>query len=278
MAPKKQQWSDIRTRPGVMVSGGYLKGEHAMDTKEVGDVDEHNQPVQYTFVKINKGQSWLFKSVAGAEACRRDLFDFTLFDDIEKAVRAAAVTSSDDSQESTPAQPPAKKYRSCRASDSITRVTMPLRPPNCGAPSPADTIEVRVFNDGRTGKGQWIDIESIPWLVSYLRDERELVGCVVHDTAVADEPIPGVTITWNWGSELWTASFSDEVRRAHEPLPPCFTTSPQDLTPAKWAASAHRHGMTVDFDASNPSQRREAARWFLIGYVETKLNETKLNE
>ena len=103
--------------------------------------------MEYTFVRINKGQNWLYKSVAGADAIRRDLADLTLLDNIETAVRASAVTSSEDSQEAAPAQPPGKKYKSRRARDSITRVTMPLHPPNCGAP--AGTVEVRVFNDGR---------------------------------------------------------------------------------------------------------------------------------
>ena len=149
--------------------------------------------------------------------------------------------------------------------------TRRIRQSNCGAP--AGTVEVRVFNDGKTGKGQWIDLANIPWLVSYLRHEREHAGCVAHDTAVADEPIPGVSITWNWESLVWTASFSDTVRRMDRSLPRDITSSPQDLTPAKWAQSAHRHGMTVDFDASNPSQRREATRCYLIEYVETMLNK-----
>jgi hypothetical protein len=265
MSPPKTPWSEIVTRPGVMITGGYLKRPYAMDTKDVEDIDEHNQTVKYTFVRLNKGQCWLYKSVAGTDGTRRDLADLTLLDDIEKAVRAAAAASSDDSQEAGPVQPPPKRYKSRRARDSITRVTMPQHPPNCNAPT--DTIEVRVFNDGRTGKGQWIDLANIPWVISYLRAEREHAGCVADDTAVADEPIPGVSITWNWESEEWTASLSDTVRRMHSSLPPTISTSPHDLTPDKWAQSAHRHGMNVDFDASNPRQRREATRWYLIDYV-----------
>ena len=147
---------------------------------------------------------------------------------------------------------------------------MPLHPPKCGLPD--GTIEVNVFNDGHTGKGQWIDLDSVPWLVSYMRHEREHAGCVAHhDTAVADEPLPGVSMTWNWESHVWTASFSDAVRKTHMSLPRDITSSPQDLTPAKWAQSAHRHGMSVDFDASDSSQRREATRSYLIEYIETKL-------
>ena len=269
MSPPKTQWSEIVTRPGVMITGGYLKRAYAMETKDVEDIDEHDQTMKYTFVRLNKGQCWLYKSVAGADGTRRDLADLTLLDDIEKAVRAAAGASSDDSQEAGPAQPPPKRYKSRRARDSITRVTMALVPPNCDAP--AGTVEVRVFNDGRTGKGQWIDLANIPWVISYLRAEREHAGCVAGDTAVADEPIPGVSITWNWESEVWTASLSDTVRRMHSSIPRDITTSPQDLTPDKWAQTAHRHGINVDFDASNPSQRREASRWYLIDYVAARL-------
>ena len=121
-----------------------------MDTKDVEDIDEHGRTMKYTFVRLNKGQIWLYKSVAGAEASRRDLADLTLLDDIEKAVRAAAVTSSDDSQDARPAQPPPKRYKSRRARDLITRVTMPRHPPNCGVQC-VDTVEVRVFNEGHKG-------------------------------------------------------------------------------------------------------------------------------
>jgi len=271
MSQKKRIWSDIQTTRAVTISGGYLKDPYVLETKDVADIDEHHQTMEYTFVRINKGQTWLYKSVAGADATRRDLAELTLLDNIEKAVRSIAQSSSEDSQEAAPAQPPCKKkkYRTCRARDSITRVTMPLHPPNCGAP--AGTVEVRVFNDGRTGKGQWIDLANIPWLISYMRHEREHEGCAVEDTAVADEPIPGVWIKWNWELGLWTATFSDTVRRMHGPIPREISTSPQDLDPDKWAQSAHRHRMTVDFDASNPSQRREVTRCFLIEYIETEL-------
>jgi hypothetical protein len=272
MSPPKTQWSDVVTRPGVMITGGYLKGVQAMETKDVQDIDEHGQMMKYTFVKLNKGQYWLYKSVAGAEASRRDLAELTLLDDIEKAVRAAALTSSDDSQDARPAQPPPKKYKSRRARDLITRVTMPRHPPNCGVQC-VDTVEVRVYQDGRTGKGQWIDLESIPWAIAYLRHEREHAGCVPHDTAVADEPITGVSISWNWDSETWTATISDTLRRTHRSLPRDITTSPRDLTPEKWAQSAHLHDMTVDFDAVDPRQRREATRCYLIDYIKTELSK-----
>ena len=212
-------------------------------------------------------------SPSGADATRRDLAHLTLLDDIEKAVRAATSTSSDDSQDAAPRQPAAKKYKTRRARDSITRITMPLHPPNCGLPD--GTIEVNVFNDGHTGKGQWIDLESVPWLVSYMRDERERAECHADDhgdvTAVADEPIPGVSITWNWTSGGWIASISDTVRNQNKFLPREITTSPQELTRDKWAKSADQHRLTVDFDASTPSQRREVARCFLVHHIATEL-------
>ena len=275
MSPPKTQWSEIVTRPGVMITGGYLKRPYAMDTKDVEDIDENDQTMKYTFVRLNKGQCWLYKSVAGADGTRRDLADLTLLDDIEKAVRAAAAASSDDSQEAGPAQPPPKRYKSRRARDSITRVAMPLHPPNCGLPD--GTIEVNVFNDGHTGKGQWIDLDSVPWLVSYMRHEREHADCHANDhgddTAVAEEPIPGVSVTWNWDSQLWTAVMSATVRTMHTSLPRDISTSPHELTREKWEQSAYRHGLTVDFDASTPSQRREVARCFLIHAVATRLQQ-----
>ena len=270
---KKKPWSDVQTKPGILITGGYLKRAFPMDTKFVEDIDEYHQPMKYTFVRVNKGQNWLCKSVAGADASRRDLFSLTLFDDIEKAARLAATSSSDDSQPSQEATPVRRTYRSRRARDSITRITMPKNPPNCDLPT--DTVEVRVFQDGRTGKAQWVDLESIPWLITYLRNEREYVGCVPNDTAVADNPIPGVSITWDWESEVWTATLSDTVRSTVKSLPQTITTSPHELTQAKWQQSAHRHTMTVGFDASTASQRREAARWFLIEFITTKLNENE---
>jgi len=274
VAPKKQ-WRDIETRTGIMISGGYLRSPYALETKEVEDIDEYHQHMHYTFVRLNKGQHWLYKSVAGADATRRDLAHLTLLDDIEKAVRAATSTSSDDSQEATPRQPAAKKYKTRRARDSITRITMPLHPPNCGLPD--GTIEVNVFNDGHTGKGQWIDLDSVPWLVSYMRHEREHADCHANDhgddTAVAEEPIPGVSVTWNWDSQLWTAVMSATVRRMDTSLPRDISTSPHELTREKWEQSAYRHGLTVDFDASTPSQRREVARCFLIHAVATRLQQ-----
>ena len=256
-----------------MIEGGYLKRPYAMETKDVGDIDEHNQTVNYTFVRVNKGQEWLFKAVAGENASRRDLFDINIFDEIEKAVRVAA-TSSDESQEAVSSQPAAKRYKSRRARDSITRVTMPLHPPNYDAP--AGTVEVHVYNDGPTGKGQWIDVASIPWLVSYLRRDREHRGCVAPGAAVADapdEPIPGVSITWSWATKEWVATFSDTLRHEHGSLPGDIRTSPENLTRDKWEECAHRHGMAVDFDASDARQRREVTRWFLLGVVETKLEK-----
>ena len=267
----------VQTRPGVLIEGGYLNRPYAMETKHIDDFDDHNHMVQHTFVRINKGQDWLFKAVAGTDASRRDLSDLKLLDDIENAVRAMAATSDESQdQKAAPARPPAKRYKSRRARDLITRITMPLHPPNCDKPD--DTVEVRVYQDGRTGKGQWIDVESIPWVVTYLRSERASAGCDAPDTAVADdagdEPIQGVSITWNWQSNEWIASFSDALREKHTCLPPRdIRSSPKDLTPEKWAASAHRHGMTVDFDASDPSQRREATRCYLIEYINTELNK-----
>ena len=277
MSPPKKQWTDIATRTGIMITGGYLKSSYALETKEVEDIDECHQHMHYTFVRINKGQHWLYKSVAGAgaDATRRDLAHLTLLDDIEKAVRAATSTSSDDSQEATPRPPATKRYKTCRARDSITRITMPLHPPNCGLPG--GTIEVNVFNDGHTGKGQWIDLESVPWLASYMRHERERAECHADGhgdvTAVADEPIPGVSIEWNWQTEVWTASISDTIRRKNESLPEEIISSPKELTAEKWKRSAHRHGMTVDSEASTASQRREATRSFLIDVVETMINK-----
>ena len=135
---------------------------------------------------------------------------------------------------------------------------------------------MRVFNDGKTGKGQWIDLANIPWLVSYVCREREHAGCDVADTAVAEEDsIPGVSINWNWTSKEWIATLSDTVRNNHKSLPETIKSNPLELTPEKWARSAHRHGITVDFDASSPSQRREATRAYLLEYVETKLKKGK---
>ena len=217
------------------------------------------------------------QTVAGTDATRRELAHLTLLGDIEKAVRetvriacetSLASSASDESQD-IPPQPPTKKYRSRRARDAITRITMPRRPPNCGAS--VDTVEVRVFNTGSTGKGQWIDLESLPWLVSYLRDEREHVADPPDDTAVADEPMPGVSIKWDWQSNVWVATLAANARRTNGPQQTVITSDPNDLTPEKWAQGAHLHKMTVDFDNADASQRREATRSFLLHHIQTML-------
>ena len=267
MPPQKREWSTIETQPGVLITGGYLAKPYAMETKVIEDIDENNQTIQYTFARLNKGQDWLFKAVAGADACRRDLFHLNLLEDIEKAVMETSAPS-DESQEAITAQPPVKKIKSKRARDSITRVKMPRHPPHCAAH--AGDVEIRVYNQG--SKGQWIDVANIPWLVDYLRREREHTGCDEPDTAVADETeIQGVSIRWNWESHVWIASLSDTVRMPKS-LPPQFSTCPKELTPEKWAKGAHLQRLTVDFEAATPGQRREAARCYLLDYVTTVLN------
>ena len=128
-----------------------------------------------------------------------------------------------------------------------------------------------------SGKGQWIDIDSVPWLISYVSTQRENTGCPsswgVDDSAVADMemPIPGVSITWDWQSEVWVASFSDAVRKQHKQLPQEIRSCPHDINEAKWKQGAYLHGFTVDFSASDPTQRREATRAFLIDFIKTRL-------
>ena len=46
------------------VGGGV---ESVAVQRDIEDIYEHGQTMKYTFVRLNKGQYWLYKSVAGAD-------------------------------------------------------------------------------------------------------------------------------------------------------------------------------------------------------------------
>ena len=265
MKKKSQPFNEVRVETNVYaISGGFSKptSRIPLHVKEINDVDSQQVAVVGVFAKVDKGEPWLFKTVAGPASTRREVFHLRGIKEIENRMRRAAA-ESDDSQDMPPTN--GRKYKHKRARDSITCIKMPERPLYMeGA-----TVDVRVYSNG--AKGLWIDIDNLPWLVRYLKEEREMSGCPpppLDDTAdAAAEGLPGVTIKWDYAAAEYVAIIADELRAIRPHLHREVRASPSELTAEKWDKVAASLGITNSIGSANADTRQTVTRAYLISYL-----------
>jgi len=248
------------------VCGGFATKPIPLIVKEIHDVDSAQAAVIGVYAKVDKGEPWLFKTVAGPTSTRRDVFKLKGLNEIENRMRRAAA-ESDDSQDTPPAN--GRKYKYKRARDSITCIKMPERP-SCMAGA---TVDVRVYSDG--AKGLWIDINNLPWLINYLKEEREMSGCPAPPAPptadAAGEGLPGVTIKWDYANSEYVAIISDELRSTRPHISQEVRTSPSSITTDKWDKVAASLGFDNSFETADADSKQSATRAYLILWLKDAL-------
>ena len=180
----------------VVLKGGYLKEPTSLPVMNIPNVGE--------FVRIDKCDAWVIRTVCGAGAARRALtrtrlldvlreklvsvtLTGSVFDETEEELPAAVAADTDDpmakfnfeegaeASEAMPSNTKQKKPKYIRKfkKDIVVRVTMPSR---CKEKYPDDvaTREVKLWVKDR--RQLYLHASDIPWALEYLHDQYEMGG------------------------------------------------------------------------------------------------------
>ena len=289
---KVEKWNPIKITRELAVSGGRLKKDDKilMDTVDI-QIGEQ----MFKFVRVDKGQKWIIKSIGGS-SCQRSTFfnQWSVFDDIGRKLQDlnrmldadhdSGDTSSggNDSQDgllleidTLEAAPPAKKQRkqnyiSKRNKDQMSEIVMPRYSP-VAYPENKETCTITVYATGT--RALYLGIEHVDWLVEFLRDESDALAKKAQaddddDAAPEDDQnhahVPqGVSVKWCFKTHRWQAV----ILQTGQP----FFCKVGDLTSQLWDQLSHIHQYPVNYEAANTEQRREVARLHLCSVMQCKL-------
>jgi hypothetical protein len=211
------RWQPVRISKTVSVQGGFSKKPCAAESMDVGDA---------IFLRLEKNADWLLKLSGGPKTKKGGLARTSVVENLRKAcgldsqrelVSPTVRVDEDDPMRAVDAcayegvVPEDKRrkpyYQPKRAVEQVVRVNMPARAVDrsCG-----DTVSVMLVAKGTNSL--WVHVDHVPWLVSYLADERSRCGVdVPQDTAddakvAENSSVPGLAIRWDFSSnDSWEA-------------------------------------------------------------------------
>ena len=257
----------------VAVKGGRLPKEDCVlaPKRYVGEDECTDFTLHGIYLKIDKGQAWLYKTVFGKTAQRGNFFKYQGFEELERKMwqkRDDCSDPSDDSPGSNTSSDimsalrpvegdfPAAKRRKTTVAKRKTQV-FEVDMPCAFEGDPDVTRGVRVM---RVGKGFWIHADDAAWFIEYLHGES------LHKTRCTSEP-SGVRIDFCFKRHAWIAVIEDGNHKFAGGEP--FKQAPHSLTADQWTEAAYLHKIESGFANATSEQKREAARCWLMHYMQT---------
>ena len=255
-----QPWRDVVLAERITISGGHSKSHFPVEAFVLDDVVD-NVVQTFTFVKVNKGYEWLFKTVAGDSASRKHLANLKILEEIETQIKTQNASSDDSQEQGVPVAKRARKSKRGMNHVHVVRVPeMPSQSTAVAELAEGDTREIRVYCNG--SHGLWLDREAIPWLCNYLRAERD-EGCDADASRTVDSPIDGVDIAWDFAENEYIVKI-DKTKYPH--LPATVRSSPKDLDQGKYQAM----GFEGPVASATADDRQDATRKWVLHWCITE--------
>ena len=265
-------------------------------------------------VRITKKAPWLFKC-AGGRACRKGSLrrsividdmrttlleslqkDETAADDAGAAVAAPARIDPMQVLDDLDA-PSAKRTKTARTPKApcASQVHAIQMPEVWGSPQ-LRTVRA-MFKTGKE-RSLWLHMDDVPWLVSYVKAELESGGLdpILHpdgsDEDFEDEHAPPegaavaappgldpltpvkkgqhrARVRWNF-KDAWEGTIAHGPRKGDT-----IKCRVDTLTEEKWDQVAQYHKCDVAFENANDQDKKEAARLFLVEYLQRTEREAQ---
>ena len=188
------------------ITGGLLRQPQVIKVEEKAADQE-----QLHFVAVSSSEAWLCAVLSGKCPKRRPLGRCQVFHTLRAKLASAPGALADpgdkmaalgmDDDEFPPATTPQKRQRRVKGPAPDASVTAEEPTLVHMKSTPSAIAEERPVWACRTGRNLMIDLDSLPWLVTYLKEEIDTSGvpAVVPESPPKDEP----SIWWDFRDECW---------------------------------------------------------------------------
>ena len=287
-APNGAQWRPVALAESFTLSGGYMRPKRtaALQSKSVSRI-QNGRVHSSTYIKVNKNDDWLLKSVGGERAQVGALRRTTAIAELREKLTAvvdpdAAVAEPedemgdpmaalDDVEETNPVAKSKSRYSRKRPREQEVVLTMPLY---CPKARPGDTQTKDVHVMASSTNQLWVLKDDIPWLLMYLAEEHGCGGVAVdpEDNAVAEANCPtveGLNVEWNFAlNDGYRAHFVEGPLAEAQPV----TCKLDQLTVEKWDSMNAIHHYGKSFHNANNVELKRAAYDYIVSHC-AKLSE-----
>ena len=264
---KTQNWASITTEQVVVIRGGCIPRSRdvVLPTKTIQTII-NNQSVNEVFVKLGKGQKWIWNAIGGVD--RSKLFNTTFLFEIEKALKIYAEPSDASNSDSPPVdlmdgleevpsvsrrRNAGRNYSSVRCKDKISNVSVPVKPKS------DEMREIRVYAEST--RSLFISLTDIDWVLTFAKEEDDTKYGLHLDNANSEDDdedacqVAGAKIHFCFRRYAWIASKNNIEK---------FVQAPRSMTAEKWDQAAHLHKYDCDFEQATDQQIHEATRFYVI--------------
>ena len=266
---KTQNWASITTEQVVVIRGGCIPRSRdvVLPTKTIQTII-NNQSVNEVFVKLGKGQKWIWNAIGGVD--RSKLFNTTFLFEIEKALKIYAEPSDASNSDSPPVdlmdgleevpsvsrrRNAGRNYSSVRCKDKISNVSVPVKPKS------DEMREIRVYAEST--RSLFISLTDIDWVLTFAKEEDDTKYGLNLDKGNSEDDdedacqIAGVQIHFCSRRYAWIASnAADKVEM--------FVLAPRRMDAEQWKQAAHLHKYSCDFEEATSEQLHEACRYYVM--------------
>jgi len=221
----KPAWAPVQVQHELTIKGGHMKRPQVVPTKHF--VFEEKA---VCMVAIGKSESWLAPMCSGKCVSTRPMSRCRIFkllwdalggedepeqpageDKMAMLEFEGGADSASDSQPSSSPGGDERKKKAAKNAKYHGPVVMRVCVPACASaaadpPALAAAGETRVIAC-REKKKLFIEMDALPWLVNYAREELESGGVApIPKEPAADTP----SIYWDFTNDCWTARVEDE--------------------------------------------------------------------
>ena len=272
----KPTWVEPTCCTATVVTGGFTKRHYVVETNEV----EWQADEIKTFVRVSKNDEWVLKLVLGdggqKGGLRRTSLVEMLRSKLVEGSGAAVGGPTDDPMDqldkSSGVRPPSKKAKtSKRAKDKIITVEMP-RYCHLGMNKSSEKVNVELM--ACSTNQLWLNMDSVPWLISYLSAEARSGG-VSHEAEDAILPsnceVDNLNLSWDFQSnDAWVGTWVEG------PLKGQTVTVPMSkFNEVKFQQSAAQAGVKTIFQDASREDLKTAARHYLLAHCERQLASSR---
>ena len=265
---KGTAWAQPTCKQATVVTGGLSRRFYVVETKEI----ECSAFETKTFVKVGKNEEWVLKLVLGEGGQRGGLKRTKLVEELraklveEKGFASSPKVDDDpmnqlDELASVVTRESKRGYQRKRAKDKILTVEMPA---HCQLGLNKSTEKARVEIMAVGTYQLWINMESVPWFISYLSAECRSGG-VAHEDEGGDTPnceVDGLHIAWDFDTnDAWVGTWLEGPATGHT-----VSISLSSFTESKFQQSAPRAGIATLFSEASHAELKQAARTLLVDH------------
>ena len=274
---KQPTWVEPTCCAATVVTGGLSKRQYVVETLPI----EWQGDEIKTFVRVSKNDEWVLKLVLGDGGQKGGLRRTNLVEMLRSKLIAesgSAVASPmvddpmDQLDKASGVRPPSKKAKLCkRAKDKIVAVEMPRY---CHLEMNKSSEKVNIELMASSTSQIWINMEAVPWLISYLSAEVRSGG-VSHDAEDAFLPsnceVDNLNLSWDFQSnDAWVGTWVEGPMKGQT-----VTVAMSKFNEVKFQQSAAQAGVETSFNNASREDLKTAARQYLLAHCERQLESSR---